>query len=132
MAGIVTTVIFLEVRRFRTFREKLVPAMAFALSALAAGYLLKPLGISKIRGTPTWCLYTIAFAVAAFTLLYWVCDIKKRTGWAFAFRPAGSNTAHDLSSDYWNMILSLLGITFFGEHFGYGWHGVANRLALPA
>ena len=131
MAGIVTTVIFLEVRRFRTFREKLVPAMAFALSALAAGYLLKPLGISKIRATPTWCLYTIAFAVAAFTLLYWVCDIKKRTGWAFAFRPAGSNTLTTyLLPDYWDIILSLLGITFFGEHFGYGWHGIAKSLVF--
>jgi predicted acyltransferase len=130
MAGIVTTVIFLEAKRFRTFRQKLLPAMAFALSALAAGYLLKPLGISKIRATPTWCLYTIAFAVVAFTLLYWVCDIKKKTGWAFAFRPAGSNTLTTyLLPDYWDIILSLLGITFF-ERFGYGWHGVAKSLVF--
>jgi len=131
MAGIVTTVIFLEAKRFRTFRQKLLPAMAFAISALAAGYLLKPLGISKIRATPTWCLYTIAFAVAAFTLLYWVCDIKKKTGWAFAFRPAGSNTLTTyLLPDYWDILLSLLGITFFGAHFGYGWHGVAKSLVF--
>ena len=56
--------------------------MAFAVFALAAGYLLQPLGISKIRATPTWCLYTIAFTVAAFALLYWVCDIRKKAGWA--------------------------------------------------
>ena len=129
MAGIVTTVIFLEAKRFRTFRQKLLPATLFAVAALAAGYLLKPLGISKIRATPTWCLYTIAFSVAAFTLLYWLCDIKKKTAWAFAFRPAGSNTLTTyLLPDYWDMIFGLFGITILGDHFRSGWHGVARSI----
>ncbi len=129
MAGIVTTVIFIEARRFQTFRQKLVLATAFSVAALVGGYLLTPLGISKIRATPTWSLYTIAFSVAAFTLLYWLCDIKKKTGWAFAFRPAGSNTLSTyLLPDYWDMILNLLGIGFFSHHFRYGWHGVAKSI----
>jgi heparan-alpha-glucosaminide N-acetyltransferase len=129
MAGVVTSVIFLEARRFRTFRQKLVPATAFALAALIAGYLLSPLGISKIRATPTWGLYTIAFAVAAFSFLYWLCDVRKKTAWAFAFRPAGSNTLTTyLLPDYWELIFSLFGITFFDTHFRYGWHGVAKSI----
>jgi heparan-alpha-glucosaminide N-acetyltransferase len=133
MAGIVTTVIFMgpnlmETKRFQTFRQKLVPALAFSVVALSAGYLLQPLGISKIRATPTWCLYTIAFAVAAFTLLYWICDIRKTTGWAFAFRPAGSNTLTTyLLPDYWEM-LGAVGISFFGNHFRYGWQGVVKSI----
>jgi len=130
MAGIVTTVIFMQARRFQTFRQKLVPALTFSVAALIAGYLLKPLGISKIRATPTWCLFTIAFAVAAFALLYWVCDVRKKTGWAFAFRPAGSNTLTTyLLPDYWEM-LGAVGITFFGALFHSGWQGVAKSIVF--
>ena len=131
MAGVVTTVIFLEAKRFRTFRQKLIPAALFSVGALAAGYLLKPLGISKIRATPTWCLYTIAFSVAAFTLLYWLCDIRKKTAWAFAFRPAGSNTLTTyLLPDYWDITLSLFGIALLGDHFRSGWQGVARSMVF--
>jgi heparan-alpha-glucosaminide N-acetyltransferase len=131
MAGVLTTVIFLQAKRFQTFRQKLMPALSFAVAALVAGYLLKPLGISKIRATPTWCLYTIAFSVAAFTLLYWLCDIKKRTGWAFAFRPAGSNTLTTyLLPDYWDILIGLFGITLLGDHFRSGWHGVARSIVF--
>jgi heparan-alpha-glucosaminide N-acetyltransferase len=128
LAGIVTTVIFMESRRFQTFRQKCVPALSFALASLVAGYWLRGLGISKIRATPTWCLFTIAFAVAAFTLLYWVCDVHKKTGWAFAFRPAGSNTLTTyLLPDFWDY-LYVFGITFFGSHYRSGLQGVAKSL----
>jgi heparan-alpha-glucosaminide N-acetyltransferase len=53
MAGVVTTIIFMQAKRFQSFRQKMVPAIAFAFATLVAGYLLKPLGISKIRATPT-------------------------------------------------------------------------------
>jgi heparan-alpha-glucosaminide N-acetyltransferase len=130
MAGVVTTVIFMQARRFGTFRQKLVPALSFAAAALAAGYLLQPLGISKIRATPTWCLYTIAFSVTAFALLYWLCDVRKKTGWAFAFQPAGSNTLTTyLLPDYWEL-LGAIGITFFGNHFRSGWEGVAKSIVF--
>jgi heparan-alpha-glucosaminide N-acetyltransferase len=129
MAGVVTTVIFMQPKRFQTFRQKLVPAIGFAVAALVAGYLLAPLGISKVRATPTWCLYTIAFGVVAFALLYWLCDIKKKTGWAFAFRPAGTNSLLTfLLPTYWGMILSLLGIRLFFDHVRYGWHGVVKSI----
>jgi heparan-alpha-glucosaminide N-acetyltransferase len=128
MAGIVTTVIFMENRRFKTFRQKCIPALCFSVAALIAGYLLRGLGISKIRATPTWCLFTIAFAVAAFALLYWICDVLKETGWAFAFRPAGSNTLTTyLLPDYWDF-LGVFGITFFGSHYRSGWGGVGKSL----
>ena len=130
MAGVVTTTIFMRARRWQTFRQKLAVAMLFAVAALLTGYLLQPLGISKIRATPTWCLYTIAFAVAAFTLLYWICDVRNKTGWAFAFQPAGSNTLTTyLLPDYWEL-LGAVGITFFGRYFNSGWQGITKSLVF--
>jgi heparan-alpha-glucosaminide N-acetyltransferase len=130
MAGVVTTVLFMQVPQWRTFRQKLPVALGFASATLLAGYLLAPLGISKIRATPTWCLYTMAFSITAFTLLYWVCDVRKKTAWAFPFQPAGSNTLTTyLLPDYWEM-LGAVGITFFGHHFGSGWQGVSKSIAF--
>ncbi len=92
MGGVVTSAIFLGDHRWRTAREKMLLAIAFAVPVLAAGWLLTPLGISKIRATPTWSLYSVGAAILCFTLLYWICDVRKRTAWALFVRPAGANT----------------------------------------
>ena len=130
MAGIVTSVIFLGDHRWQTLRQKILLGVAFGISTLVAGRLLTPFGISKIRATPTWSLYSIGAAVLLFTALYWVCDVKKKTGWAFFARPAGSNTLLTyLLPDFYSFILSLVGISYFETHFNYGWPG-AIRSAL--
>jgi heparan-alpha-glucosaminide N-acetyltransferase len=81
MAGVVTSVIFLGAHHWQTLRHRILLGLAFAFSTLAAGWLLTPLGISKIRATPTWSLYSIGAAVLLFTALYWICDVKKQTAW---------------------------------------------------
>ena len=130
MAGVVTSVIFLGAHRWQSLRQKILLGLAFAFSTLIAGWLLTPLGISKIRATPTWCLYSIGAAVLLFTALYWICDIKKQTAWAFFARPAGSNTLLTyLLPDFYYFILTLAGITYFETHFNFGWPG-AIRSAL--
>jgi heparan-alpha-glucosaminide N-acetyltransferase len=129
-AGIVTSVIFLGAHRWQSIGQKTFLGLAFGISALIAGWLLTPLGISKIRATPTWSLYSIGAAVLLFTVLYWICDVKKKTGWAFFARPAGSNTLTTyLLPDFWYYILTAAGITYFDTHFDYGWPG-AVRCAL--
>jgi hypothetical protein len=130
MAGVVTSVIFLGAHHWQTLRHRILLGLAFAFSTLAAGWLLTPLGISKIRATPTWSLYSIGAAVLLFTALYWICDVKKQTAWAFFARPAGSNTLLTyLLPDFYYFIFPLAGITYFETHFNFGWPG-AIRSAL--
>jgi hypothetical protein len=92
MGGLVTSHIFLGRRADKPFAEKLRWALLFAAISLVAGWLLTPLGISKIRATPTWGLYCVASSVIIFSLLYWICDVQRQAGWAWFVRPAGSNT----------------------------------------
>jgi predicted acyltransferase len=107
--------------------------LAFGVLALIAGWILTPLGISKIRATPTWSLYSIGAAVLLFTALYWICDLKKKTGWAFFARPAGSNTLTTyLLPDFWYYILAATGIHFFDDHFTYGWQGAVRCAVFTA
>ena len=131
MAGIVTSVIFLGTHRWQTLRPKILLGLAFGLSALAAGWLLTPLGISKIRATPTWCLYSIGAAVLLFTLLYWICDIKKQTAWAFFARPAGANTLLTyLIPDFYYFFIFWLGFKYFETHFNDGWSGIMRSVVF--
>lgn len=133
MAGIATSIIFLGDHRWKSLGQKMSLAGAFALSALIAGRLLTPLGISKIRATPTWSLYCIAAAVASFAILYWICDAKKRTGWAFFARPAGANTLLTyLLPDFYYFIVAAIGFTYFESHFSYGWPGVVRSVIFTA
>jgi hypothetical protein len=98
---------------------------------LILGRLCTPLGISKIRATPTWTLYSMAAAALMFTLLYWLCDLKKQTNWAWLIRPAGSNTLTTyLLPDFWYYLSICLGFTFLGNHFPTGWPAVLKTMAF--
>ena len=133
MAGIVTSVIFLGDHRWKSLGQKMSMAVALALAAVATGRLLTPLGISKIRATPTWCLYCIAAAVMSFAILYWVCDVKKKTGWAFFARPAGANTLLTyLLPDFYYFLAAAIGFTYLESHFNYGWPGVLRSVMFTA
>ncbi|MGC1363930.1 MAG: DUF5009 domain-containing protein [Silvibacterium sp.] len=131
MAGVVTSSIFLGAHRWHTARQKMLLAVAFAVPVLAAGWLLTPLGISKIRATPTWSLYSVGAAVLCFTLLYWICDVKKRTTWALFVRPAGANTLLTyLLPDFYAFLISLTGAVYFETHFHIGWPGVVKSVVF--
>ena len=133
MAGVVTSVIFLGAHRWQTLREKILMGLAFGMATLVAGWFLAPLGISKIRATPTWSLYSIGAAVLLFTALYWICDVKKHTAWAFFTRPAGANTLLTyLLPDFYYFIVMLAGVSYFDTHLNYGWHGAARSAAFTA
>lgn len=129
MGGVVTSAIFLGQHRWQTAHKKMLVAVAFAVPVLVAGWLLTPLGISKIRATPTWCLYSVGAAVLCFTLLYWICDVKKRTAWAFFVRPAGANTLLTyLLPDFYDFLITLTGFVYFESHFHTGWPGVVKSV----
>jgi len=135
MAGAATSVIFVGPHSLRwpTFRSKATFALSFGAITLVAARLLTPLGISKIRATPTWCLYSIGTSILLFTLLYWICDVEHHTRWAAFTRSAGSNTLLTyLLPDIWYFALSALGITWFHTHFVWGAPGVIRAIVFTA
>ena len=131
MAGVVTSTIFLGTGQRPSPRRAMIIAAGFAVLTLVAGIVFTPLGISKIRATPTWSLYSIGASVLLFTLLYWICDVKRQTRWAALVQPAGSNTLTTyLLPDLWYFLLASLGITFLESHFNQGWPGIAKTLVF--
>jgi heparan-alpha-glucosaminide N-acetyltransferase len=131
MAGVITSLVFIGAGSKRNPRRAMAIAASFGLLMLAAGRVLTPLGISKIRATPTWSLYSIGAAVLAFALLYWICDVRRWTGWAFFVRPAGENTLTTyLLPDLWYFLSISFGITFLNTHFVSGWPAVVKTFAF--
>jgi heparan-alpha-glucosaminide N-acetyltransferase len=133
MAGVVTSILFLGAGQRPSSRFSIGMAAGFALLTLLAGAALTPLGISKIRATPTWSLYSVGAAILLFIALYWLCDLKRWTSWTFPLRSAGSNTLLTyLLPDLWYFLLVSAGITFFDSHWNVGALGVIKSLVFTA
>jgi predicted acyltransferase len=136
MAGIVMSQIFLDAPLRTAYgtpgpARKMLFGILMGVAAFAAGWLLRPLGISKIRATPTWTLWTVAACCVLFTALYWLCDVKKRTRWAWLVRPAGSNTLLTyLIPDIYYFYVALTGTAYLQEHWNQGWPGVIRAAAF--
>jgi heparan-alpha-glucosaminide N-acetyltransferase len=131
MAGIVTSNIFLGEHRWKSPWQKIQLALLMAIVCFVAGWLLRPFGISKIRATPTWTLWTIAASCALFAALYWICDVRKLTGWAWLVRPAGSNTLLTyLVPDIYYFLAGLTGYGYLLGHWDAGWPGIIRAIAF--
>ena len=136
LGGIVTAQIFFGLRPGSdprpAARQSTLGAFIFAIAALGAGWLMAPLGISKIRATPTWTLWDIGAAVLVFTLLYWICDLKRKTAWATLVHPAGANTLTTyLLPDLWYFVLGAFALSaaaWLDTHFNLGWPGVVRSI----
>ncbi|HEY1463490.1 MAG TPA: DUF5009 domain-containing protein [Terriglobales bacterium] len=133
MGGIVTSAIFMGEHRWKAAGQKITLGLIFGIATLSAGWILAPLGISKIRATPTWSLYSVGIASLLFALLYWLCDIRKMTAWAFFARPAGANTLLTyLLPDFYYFIVAWLGVAYFERHFNYGRPGAVRAAVFTA
>ena len=131
MAGIVTSLIFLDEGRIGGPARKMQLGALMGILAFVAGWFLRPLGISKIRATPTWALWTVAACCLLFTALYWLCDLKKHTGWAWLVRPAGSNTLLTyLIPDIYYFLVALTGTAYLEDHWNHGWPGVIRAIVF--
>jgi heparan-alpha-glucosaminide N-acetyltransferase len=131
MAGVVTSTIFFGTHRWQSLAQRMRLAFGFAAAMLISAWLLTPLGISKIRATPTWCLYSSGAAVLSFALLYWVCDVKEKRTWAQFVRPAGENTLLTyLLPDFYFFLTTLVGFTFIDKHFSTGALGVSRAVVF--
>ena len=133
MAGIATSAILLLLgpEHKQRLRGRILYALAFASAMFAAAWLLTPLGISKIRATPTWLLVSSGTAVLSFLLLYWICDMKGWTRWAAIVKPAGENTLLTyLLPDLYYFLITLVGFHYFDRHFRTGMPGVVRSVVF--
>lgn len=130
MSGIITANVVLSDEWVRPLSRKMKLSAAFGVVLLLAGALAVPLGISKIRATPTWCLVSAGASVFVFLLLYWWCDLRGQTAWAAFVRPAGQNTLLTyLLPDFFFFAVSL---AWLPAAWSWGLLGVLRALIFTA
>lgn len=120
LAGLVTAQITLTSDAATGTGRKLAYCAGFAAVLIVAAVVSTPLGISKIRATPTWCLGSAGACVLIFAGLYWVCDVKRKTSWSAFVRPAGANT-----------LLTYLLPDFFAFGVSLAWLPAMWKFGLP-
>ena len=130
MAGVISSLVFLTDEFAKTRKLKIMMALGFAALLFAAGWLAMPLGISKVRATPTWCLFCSGAAICIFLALYWVCDVLKQVRWAKFALPAGSNTL--LTYLLPPLCAAVVGREVVFPQWDHGWLGVAQTVVSTA
>lgn len=88
-AGIIISLLFFD----RKISSKINwPVIGFIVLFTVTAVLLRPyFGISKIKGTPSWTMFSAAICTALFYFLYWLMEVKKQTKWSEFFMPAAAN-----------------------------------------
>jgi heparan-alpha-glucosaminide N-acetyltransferase len=130
LSGTITADVLLTDRWADSLAGRAKLTSGFGAILLLTGWASSPLGISKIRATPTWCLVSAGSSVFLFLLLYWICDVHRRTRWASFVRPAGTNTLLTyLLPDFFFFGVSL---AWLPQAWDYGFAGVLRAAAFTA
>lgn len=88
-AGVIISLLLFEGQVQSAINWKVV---GFGLLFFVMGYLLRPYyEVSKIRATPSWCLYSASLCTFIYYGLYWLMELKKKTQWSNFFMPAAAN-----------------------------------------
>jgi heparan-alpha-glucosaminide N-acetyltransferase len=130
VAGLLISLIFVEGTLARTFRTKVLGALSYAAVLAAAGWVLMPLGISKLRDTPAWCMYCSAANILLFLFLYWMVDVRQWKRYVAFIEPVGSNALLAYLLAYVAYFVPKLSrLTADGTE---GWYGVVRSLLFVA
>jgi heparan-alpha-glucosaminide N-acetyltransferase len=130
MAGLLAALIILEGTLAGSIRTKTLWALSYAALLASAAWLLTPFGISKLRDTPAWCLYSAAANTLLVLLLYWIADVQRWTKWAGLIKTVGANALLAYLLAYMAYFIpALFRLTADGTE---GWYGVMRSLLFTA
>jgi len=130
LAGLIAYLIVLDDKFARDLRAKTLWAVGYAVLLSAAAWLLTPFGISKLRDTPTWCLYCAAANTMLLLLLYWIADVRRGVRWAGFVKVVGANALLAYMLAYVAYFSpTLFRLTADGTE---GWYGVIRALLFAA
>ncbi|HDZ42061.1 MAG TPA: DUF5009 domain-containing protein [Bacteroidetes bacterium] len=93
MSGVLASVFYKKLNESGRIKLFISLLMILATISLLYGFAARPeWGISKIRATPSWTAICAGISLAFFAGMYWIADIRNRTGWARFMMPAGRST----------------------------------------
>lgn len=89
MAGLITSLLFFDSTKKKSINWQVV---GFCIILFLIGFVLRPyFEVSKVRATPSWCLYSASWCIAIYYLFYHLIEEKNLKKWTSFFMPAASN-----------------------------------------
>jgi heparan-alpha-glucosaminide N-acetyltransferase len=128
MAGLLASLFIADNEIAATLQKKVLWAVGSSAILFGAGWALRPLGISKIRDTPTWCLYCMSANILVVLMLYWIADVRGWRRWARFATVPGSNPLLSYFLPYLAYLIPKL--DFLTADGTAGWPGVAKSISF--
>lgn len=89
IAGLITSLLFFDSPKKKSINWQVV---IFCALTFLIGFVLRPyFEVSKVRATPSWCLYSAGWCIAIYYLFYYLIEEKNLKNWTSFFMPAASN-----------------------------------------
>lgn len=93
MGGVVTSYVFRYYRNQGDNKKMTIIFIISTLLLIVLSVLTRPYwGLAKIGSTPAWLFLCSAFTLGTFLIIYWIADVKGKSGWFNFIRPAGTDT----------------------------------------
>jgi len=92
LTGLLTTLILKKFSK-ESSTKTIVTIVTIGAACIITGFVLRNwFIISKIQATPSWGLICNGISMILFAALYWIIDIKNKSGWTALIKPAGENS----------------------------------------
>ena len=93
MGGVLVATMFNYFRKRDEHLKMTLVFVGFSVLLIALSVLTRPYWkLAKLGATPAWLFLCSAFTLLAFTAVYWIADVKRKSGWFNIIRPAGTDT----------------------------------------
>lgn len=93
IGGVLTAIIFKYFRKRNENLKMTLAFISFAALLIALSVITRPYWkLAKLGATPAWLFLCSAFTLLTFTAVYWIADVKGKSGWFNIIRPAGTDT----------------------------------------
>ncbi|MDW3645590.1 MAG: DUF5009 domain-containing protein [Bacteroidia bacterium] len=108
-------------------KQKIAYMLLAGMLCLILAYFMEGFGgISKIKASLSWALYSSASCFFIFPLVYWLVDMKGRKSWANFLKPAGTNPL--LTYILPALFYAIAGYGFIPEFLNIGFGGIMRSL----
>jgi predicted acyltransferase len=93
MGGVLVATVFKYFRKRNENLKMTLVFVAFAALLIFLSVITRPYWkLAKLGATPAWLFLCSAFTLLTFTAVYWIADVKRKSGWFSIIRPAGTDT----------------------------------------
>ena len=109
--------------------QKVSRLFIWSVALFMAGYISYTFGgISKVKATASWSLYSGGFCGLVYVLTYWLVEVWNQRNWASFLQPAGENPL--LTYIIPPFFYGLVGFGIYPDGLGEGWPGLLRCLAF--